>query len=385
MLDRAWLALPQVVSRLTSVVVFALVAQRVDSGSLGAFSVATVISSASLALAPALVGKPLANLVARGAVVQEAPFAQSAAVAGSVLAGSGLLVAALVSDGLVRLTLLGAAIGVPAVMIVESSFWRDVFTGGSRRAGGLLSLAYAVQALGVVTAVLTLNSRAVVLSPFVTLLAVGTVILLVRRGLTARGAWIWFRHRRSSWLPYVLGVAATVALVQAIPVVITATAGFGSASVYRAGELAFGGTNLLIGIATQSLLARGTSRPRATYARFTAALLVVAVLNGLVLALLPDALLRALVGPAEPLLREVLLIVTVQRCALAVSSIGGVLLVTLVSARRSGLLDVIAASVSFTSLVIGSVLYDLRGALGGLAAAEVLLSGMYFLLLRKRT
>jgi hypothetical protein len=384
-LDRAWLALPQVVSRLTSVVVFALVAQRVDSGSLGAFSVATVISSASLALAPALVGKPLANLVARGVTLQEAPFAQSAAVAGSVLVGSGLLVAALASDGLVRLTLLGAAIGVPAVMIVESSFWRDVFTGGSRRAGGLLSMAYGVQALGVVTAVLTLDSRAVVLSPFVTLLAVGTVILLARRGLTARGAWIWFRDRRSSWLPYVLGVAASVALVQAIPVVITATAGFGSASVYRAGELAFGGTNLLIGIATQSLLARGTSRPRATYARFTAALLVVAVLNGLVLALLPDGLLRALVGPAEPLLREVLLIVTVQRCALAVSSIGGVLLVTLVSARRSGLLDVVAATVSFTSLVVGSVLFGLRGALGGLAAAEVLLSGMYFLLLRKKT
>ncbi|PRY48140.1 hypothetical protein LY71_11026 [Geodermatophilus tzadiensis] len=372
-------------SRLTSIVVFALVAQRVDASSLGAFSVATVISSASLALAPALVGKPLANLAARGAPVLEASQAQSAAVIGSVLASTGLLVAALASEGLVRLTLLSAAIGVPAVMIVESTFWRDVFTGGSRRAGGLLSAAYAVQALGVVTAALTLHSQAVVLSPFVTLLVVGVSILLGRRGLSAKGAWVWVRDRRPSWLPYVLGVAAGVLLVQAIPVVITATAGFESASVYRAGELAFGGTNLLIGIATQNLLARGTDRPRATYVRFTAALSVVAVLNGLVLALVPDAWLRLLVGPAEPLLREVLLIVTIQRCALAVSSIGGVLLVTLVSPRRSGLLDVVAASVSLLFLLIGSVLFGLRGALGGLAGAEVLLSVMYFLLLRKKT
>jgi hypothetical protein len=101
--------------------------------------------------------------------------------------------------------------------------------------------------------------------------------------------------------------------------------------------------------------------------------------------LLPDAVLRLLAGPIEPLLREVLPIITVQRCALAVSSIGAFLLIPLLTAKRVGLLDVIAAVFSFTALLVGSMLLGLRGALGGLAAAEVLLAVLYYCILRKRT
>ncbi|MGY1727102.1 hypothetical protein ACI79J_09010 [Geodermatophilus sp. SYSU D01062] len=383
--DRAWLALPQVVSRLSSIVVFAVVAQVADPDALGAFAVATVVSSAALALAPAVVGKPLASLTSSDDVQNEAPRAHSAAVLVSLLAGAGLLVSAALCTGLVRLTLLCAGIGIPAVMAVESSFWRDAFTIGSRRAGGLLSAAYAVQVVGVVVATLLLDPTAVVVSPFATLLLFGGTTLLLRRHLSIQGAWFWIVQRRSSWTPYVMGVAASIALIQAIPIVITATAGFESASVYRAGELAFGGTNLLIGIATQNLLARGTDRPRRTYARLTVALAVVAALNGLVLAVLPDAVLRLLVGPVEPLLREVLPIITVQRCALAISSIGAFLLIPLLAAKRIGLLDVIAAALSFTALLVGSVTLGLPGGLGGLALAEVLLAVLYYSILRKRT
>jgi hypothetical protein len=365
--------------------VFAVVAQVAEPDVLGAFAVATVISSASLALAPALVGRPLAGLGPDGDVRGEAPRAHSAAVLASLLVGTGALACAPAFDGLVRLTLLSAGIGIPAVMLAESSFWRDAFTVGSRRAGGLLSAAYAFQVAVVVTAALLLDPSAVVVSPFAALLAFGVVTLLVRRPLSFAGARTWVLRRRPVWVPYVLGVAASIALVQAIPVVITATAGFESASVYRAGELAFGGTNLLIGIATQNLLARGTDRPRRTYARLTVALAVVALLNGLVLALLPDAVLRVLVGPIEPLLRDVLAIITVQRCALAVSSIGAFLLIPLLAARRVGLLDIGAAALSFTALLVGSLLLDLRGALGGLAAAEGVLAILYYVILRRRT
>ncbi len=385
MKDRAWLALPQVVSRLSSIVVFAVIAQVAEPDLLGAFAVATVISSASLALAPAVVGKPLAALSATTDVEVQAPRAHSAAILLGLVVGSGLLVGAALCEGLVRLTLLCAGIGIPAVMAVESSFWRDAFAVGSRRAGGLLSAAYAFQVTVVIGAALVLEPPAVVVAPFVALLVFGSVTIAARRHLTLRGARTWVTRQHASWTPYVLGVAGSIALIQSIPVVITATAGFDSASVYRAGELAFGGTNLLIGIATQNLLARGTDRPRRTYARLTVALAVVAALNGLVLALLPDALLRLLVGPAEPLLREVLPLITVQRCALAVSSIGAFLLIPRLTAKRVGLLDVVAAVFSFTALLVGGVLLGLSGALGGLAAAEVLLAVLYYCILRKRT
>ncbi|GAB3321586.1 hypothetical protein GCM10027451_43280 [Geodermatophilus aquaeductus] len=337
-------------------------------------------------MAPAIVGKPLASLRERDRLHTDAASAQSAAVLAGLVVGAGALAGAALCDGLVRLTLLCAGIGIPAVMIVESSFWRDAFTAGSRRAGGLLSAAYGFQVVVVVVAVvLSASSAVVVLSPFAALAAFGVVSLLVRRHLTVRGARTWVTVRRPSWMPYVIGVAASVVLVQSIPVVITATAGFESASVYRAGELAFGGTNLLIGITSQNLLARGTDRPRRVYARSTVALAVVAVLNGLVLFLLPDAVLRLLVGPIEPLLREVLPIITVQRCALAVSSIGAFLLIPRLTPRRAGLLDVTAAALSFVALLVGSLVLGLSGALGGLALAEVVLAGLYYVILRKQT
>jgi hypothetical protein len=216
-MEKAWLALPQAVSRASSVAVFALVAQRADSGELGAFAVATAISSASLALAPALVGKPLAALTTRGTAGDDGRLAQSAALLGSLVAGLGLLLGAVACDGLVQLALLGGAIGVPAVMIVESTFWRDAFTRSNRYAGGLLSGAYSLQTLAVATAtLLDLTTRFVILTPFVSLAVFGAIVVLLRRDVGMRHAWIWFRDRRPSWLPYVLGVGASVLLFQTI-------------------------------------------------------------------------------------------------------------------------------------------------------------------------
>jgi hypothetical protein len=170
--------------------------------------------------------------------------------------------------------------------------------------------------------------------------------------------------------------------VQAIPVVISAAAGFQAAGIYRAGEMAFGGMNLLVGITTQTLLARGPRKPRSAFVKISLAFCLVGVLNGLAVALVPDVVLRALVGPVEPLLRDVLLLVTVQRCALAVRMIGAILLVPLVPARTYGLFEVIAAVVALAALVGGGTAFGLAGALSGLAAAELALSLMYLFLIR---
>ncbi|NYD24434.1 hypothetical protein [Kineococcus aurantiacus] len=316
-----------------------------------------------------------------------APLAQSAALLATLLLAVVVAAAASITSGLTQLALTGAALGLPAVMLVESSYWRRVFLDGARPAGVHLAVAYAGQAVLVAAAAPWLPSRWVVLAPFAALLLVAlTGLLLMRdRKLSWSGAREWWGPRRGSWWPYVVGVSAGVALVQSIPVVLSATAGYTATSVYRAGELAFGGTNLLIGVASQTLLTQGSSAPRRAYSRGAALGAAVAGLNGLVLALAPEGLLRVFLGPVTPLVLEILPLMTTQRAALAVSSIGAMLLIPLLSAHRIGVLDVIAAGLALSMLVVGGLVDGLDGAVAGLAAAEVLLAVTYVVLLRRAT
>lgn len=380
-----WILLPQAVSRLTSVYVFAVVAHFTNAAELGALAVGTAITSAAVALAPAVVGKPLASLEDEDLRRERAPMAQSAAVLGLLGLAVLLGLAAVLTDGLIRMSLLGGALGLPAAMVVESTYWRTVFVRGPRPAGLGLSGAYVTQALLVTLAGLWLPPRLLVVAPFAALLLVAVVVVLRQPGLSLRGARLWTGPFRSSWVPYVLGVLAGIAVVQAIPTVLTATAGFEAASVYRAGELAFGGTNLLIGVASQTLLTQGSARPRRAYLQVSALICVIAALNGIVLALVPESLVRLVLGPVTHLLLGVLVLMTVQRIALAVSSIGATLIVPLISARFFGLLDVLTAAVAMAGLVVGGLLGGLTGALVGLAGAEIVFAVSYGFILRRAT
>jgi hypothetical protein len=378
--------LPQATSRLVSVYVFAVAAQRCSAAQLGTLAIGTAVASAATAVSPALVGKPLAALSDGEERRQRGPQAQSAAVTVAFLIAVALAVAAVSTEGLTRLALVGGALGLPAAMVVESSYWRQVFVNGAPPAGIRLSGAYAGQALIVTAAALWAPTDWVVLSPFLGLLLVAFVLLLTTsRELSLSGARQWFGPLRPTWLPYVVGVAAGVALVQAIPIVLTATAGLAATSVYRACELAFGGANLIIGVIGQTFLTQGSARPRRAYLRGGLVGVVVALGNGLVIHLLPPDLLRVVVGPLVAPLLEVLPVMTAQRASLALSTVGAMLLVPLISARRHGSLDVLAAAVALGLLIAGGVIFGLDGAIAGLAIAEVALAVLYLVLLRAAT
>jgi hypothetical protein len=380
-----WVLLAQAVSRLTSVYVFAVVAHRTTADQLGALALATSLAGGSLAVAPAIVGKPLAASDKLATRLDRAPLAYSAAVLGSVVASLALAPVAVLTHGLVRISVVGGVLGIPAVMVVESYYWREAFVSGAKKAALSLSAAYVSQAVLVTVAAVWLPAHIIVLAPLGALIPPALVLVALTRDITFAGAKRWFTEFRGSWLPYVAGVAASVALTQAIPVVLSATAGFASASTYRAGELSFGPTNLLIGVSYQTLLTQRVEQPRRMYARVSFLLALVGGLNSLVILLAPRNLIQALVGPTAPLLLDVLGLVTVQRVALAASSIGAVLLVALVSARRHGLLDILAASVQLTLLVTGGLVGGLEGSLAALAMGEVSLAIVYARMLRIAT
>ena len=369
----AWVLLPQAVSRLSAIYVFAAAATRADAAQLGVLAVATAVTAGAFGLAPAVVGKPLAALDDDGARRERAPLAQSAAVLASLVAGLALGTAALLTDGSLRLTLACAALGVPAAMVVESEYWRSVFLRGRKPAGLVLASSYLVQSAAVTVAAVWLSPTEVVLAPFAGL-ALSALLVLAWRGLSPRGAWAWATTYRATWLPYVSGVAASVVLVQAIPIVLSLTVGLAAASVYRAGELAFGGTNLAIGVATQTLLTQETPDPRRSYRRVGVVLAAVSLANGLVLALVPTALLARVIGPTAPLLHDLLVLITLQRVSFGLAVLAGVLLIPLVPARLVGLLQVVGAGLNLALLVAGSLTLGLPGAFAGLAVAELLVA-----------
>lgn len=370
-----WFFLTQAVSRLVSFYIFAVIAHRVDAGYLGALALATAFTTGAFAFAPAIVRNPLA--AANGADQRRfAPSSQSAAILCSLVVGVGLVGPALVSHGLLRIAFASGAIGVPAVMIVESTYWRSVFEDGPKRAALAYVAAYGLQAVVVTVAVFVLSPGPLVFVASAALALPAAVLMLRKRNVRFAAARSWLLDYRARWLPYVLGVVAAVTLVQAIPSVLTATSGFATASAYRAGELAFGGTNLLMGVASQTLVTQRTDRPRRTYVQASALLALTAAVNGLVIWVLPHSVLHAFIGPTAPLLLAVVGFFTAQRAALAVNTVGAAMLVSRQSARVIGSLDVVAAVLSVTGLVAGAVVDSLRGALIGLVCAELLLAAI---------
>lgn len=380
-----WVVLPQGVSRLSAVFVFAVTARNVDADTLGTLAIATAVTAGVAAFAPAVVGKPLAVLTDERELRRQAPAAQSFSVLAALLLGVVLATVAVAVTGPARTVLLACAVGVPGAMAVESDYWRTVFLHGRKRGGLRLSAAYLVQALAVTLGALLLGPTGLVLSPFLGLAAAGAVLVALDGGVSWRAGRQWLLVHRSAWLPYVLGVSAAAALAQAIPVVLAVAAGLPASSAYRAGELVFGLTNLLIGVVVQARLTSAASDLRRASWRASVVLVGVAVLNGVVVAVLPVSLLTQVVGPVAEQLRDVLVPFTVLRAALGVASVGGVLLLRHLSARRVGVLGVAAAALSATYLLVGVVLGDLTGALVGLAAAEAVIAAYYVRLLRQRT
>ena len=382
---KVWILLPQVVSRLSALYVFAVAANRVSAEELGVLAVATAATAAAFGLVPAVVGRPLAVLPEGPVREERAPQAQSLATLSGLAAGALLGVGSAVTDGFLALTLLACAVGVPAAAVVESRYWRAVFLSGRRPAGLALAAAFLCQSAAVTAAALWAPPTAVVLSPFVGLaLAAAGVLVAQRGGLSPAGARTWAGRYRPTWAPYVGGVLAVVALLQAVPTVLALVAGLEAASVYRAGELLFGGTNLLLAVAANVLLTQETADARRTYARAGGLLVAAAVGNGVVLAAVPERLVALLVGPVAGTVQDVWAVFTVQRAALALAYVGSVLVLRVLAPRTVGALAAAGAALNLALLLVGVLLGGVAGALVGLAVAESVVAGGYVLLVSRR-
>ncbi len=378
--------LPQVVSRLAALVAFAIVANAARADVLGVFALISAVLSGAVAIGPAIVAKPLAATADPEERRRRTHLAVSAAAAVAAVASMAFLVGAALTTGLVRLTLLGGALAAWGGLALEGAYWAAVFRAGPRGAGIRLAAAYAAQTLATLLAAAAGFGEALVLVPPATL-ALGGVLALTRQRPTVPAARTWFTAHRAGWLPYVGGTAASVGMVQAIPLLLTATVGLTGASVFRALELTFGPTNLAATVTTNALLAReGRSGLPRLYRRAGLALAVLALANGSVLLLVPMDVLEALLGHAAQPLRDEGIVATLYRTSYAVSLVGAILLVPVFAARTIGLLNVGVVAGTLSALLVGLLVGGLTGGFAALSVTETAYAVLYATLLaRART
>ncbi|MDP9377903.1 MAG: hypothetical protein M3P40_10105 [Actinomycetota bacterium] len=371
-------------SRLSALAAFAAVANNTSADVLGVFALISAVAAAGVALGPAIVAKPLAATEGQAERRRRAHHAVSASAAVAAAAAIAFAACSVPADGLVGLTLLGAAFAAWGALTVEAVYWAIVFTSGARRAGWIAAAVYAVQAGGTLALAGLGLGRYLALAPSALLAAAGTIALLCLHPSPA-AARAWLTDYRPQWLPYVGGVAASIAMVQAIPLLLTAIVGLTAASVFRALELTFGPTNLAASVTTNAALARsGRDGFRALYRKAGILLALIAMGNGLALVLAPRALLELVLGTAADPLIEVAATAIFYRTAYAVSLVGAIVLVPVYHARTIGLVTAGAVVVTLSAMLLGLVAGGLPGGFAGLGVSEATLAAMYWVLLRRR-
>jgi hypothetical protein len=381
-----WFAIPQIASRLSSFAIFGLLAHYNDAQGMGVFAVASAITSGAAGLAPAIVGKPLANMRTDADLASTARRAHSGAILLSLLASLLLVALACLANAQYATAMLLSAVGLPAAMCIEAGFWRISFTRGAKVAGPTLGAAYICQLLVVIVASQAIATEQLLWAPFIGL----AISAFMAVGVTGRpdihGAFAWLFRSWAKWSSYVAAAASSLVVALVTPTLLAATVSFSAAATYRAAEIAFGLVNVLIGITSQMLLTGPAGKPQQA-ARVlgwtTACLSAVSIFNGLVLELLPANVVSGLFGSVTGGLTAVVLVFAIQRAALSASSAGSSILVPHLSSARYGAISAITSLATIMLLVVGGLIGELAGAVAGLTAAEILTALVFFRCLKK--
>ena len=383
--SRAWLFGSEAISRLCSLALFAVVARSMTARELGLFAIAAASAATGQAVAPALVGKPLANLPEGAQRRDAAPAAFSLAAFAGLLVFAVLAVIAAVVRGEAGIALVGCGAGVAATLLFEGAFWVRIFTHDARSAGVRLATIN-LSHLALVAAIRPLlPGVALVPGTYLLLLACAAIGSVGVPRPEPRRAWEWLTGHWRRWLPYVTGNGSALVLAQSLPLLLTLVAGLEAASSFRGAEILFGGSNLVTSVLVLTTLASTRYVGRRALLASLATSTGVVALNATALWLVPTSLIVLIVGPVAPVVRNFLAVLTLQRLALAGGSLVSVALVSLVPARVVGLLQTGGALLCATSVIIGGLSAGLGGAFFALAVAEVIQTGAYLVVYLRAT
>jgi len=311
--------------------------------------------------------------------------AGSVVVVGSVL-GVICILAGLSLGGFEGTAFVVLGVALPGLLLQDA--WRLAFFGGGRGRAALVNdLVWAVVLVPVI-AVLVLTGRD---TPLAVIIAwavsanVAAVIGIAQMGIAPHpaSARAWLRDQRDLGRPLLADRMATNGVAELAPYAIGAIAGLPAIGAIRAAQLLLGPFGVIFqGISLISLpeAVRMAKRPRrrllpATI-MFTAGLVILVLITGLVLSLLPEVIGRALLGQTWTSARETLLPYTLVVAGMMFGAGPNVGLRALGAAVESMRVGIVRSILFLIGTLVGASVGAAPGAALGMAAGQWLGNGV---------
>lgn len=391
-----WVFVDQAVSSLTNLAATIVVARAVSGSLFGSFAIALVVYRLIVGIARALVAEPLAIRVsARPDQLPEVRAAAGAAVVCGMVSGVVVVVVGIGVDGPVGPVLIVTGVMMPALVLQD--IWRfALFTVGEPQRAVVNDLVWAAIQVVFLVVVLSFTSGSIVL--VVAAWgggAVASALLGARQagGTPAMGQAMGYlrRHLALGWrytVEMLCTNGATQLTIIAVAFVVS-TAGVGAV---QGGATLFGPlTVVLLGVMAAGipegsrLLARAPHRVAPVLVGVSVAMVGLAASWGVVLASLPPAWGRGLLGDTWPLAREVVLPFTVATTGTAAASGAMLGLRVLAAASATLTLRLVTGPVTVLVGVIGASAWGASGAVWGIALGTWMTAvGSWYLLGRFR-
>jgi O-antigen/teichoic acid export membrane protein len=380
-----WGVADQALSSLTNFAVGVFVARELGPTEFGAFSLAFATYLLALNASRGLATDPLAvrfsDASAESWREAAAAAAGTATLIGAII-GAGCVLAAVVFDNVVGVAFLSLGLMLPGLLLQDS--WRYIFFAARRGRDAFLNDLVWAGVLGPFMAAVMLSGR-IYVQWFV--LAWGGAAMVAGLFGAAQAGTIprlslvgrWHRSHRDLGIRYLSENITFSVAVQVRLYGLGAIAGLAAVGALRAAELLLGPVNLIMmGIGSlmaipegARLLSHGLGRLRRFVVGLAILLAAVAMLWGLVVAVLPDELGQRLLGatwqPAASLVLPITLMVALQ----GVWSCAWTGLRAMGAARRSLRAQLLGSSAFLVGALAGAAIDGAEGAAWGSAAGNL--------------
>jgi len=376
----AWVVGDQALSGLTNVAATVVVARSVSSQEFGAYSVGFVVYILALGVVRGLVSQPLAVRFSTAAV----PRDQVAGAAGATLASGGAMGLVVVAVGILLRGDTGAVLVVvgallPALLLQD--MWRFLFfTSGEPHRAVAIDLFWAGMQVVLMGSVVVLDGGLAALTA--AWAGAGTVaatlgIRQTRVRPDLRLAMPFLRAQADIGPWFATEFVFQTGSSQVTTLVLGALIGTVGIGAIRGGQTLFGPFYMtMTGLMSAAIpegarvLSRTPRRVVPLLRSMSAALVVVALIWGMVVELMPDAWGRALLGDTWEGAHELVLPLVVGAVGHGVASGGVTGLRIVAAARESFRVRVVVGTATLVAGVAGGVVGDVQGAMWGLAAGS---------------
>jgi O-antigen/teichoic acid export membrane protein len=377
----AWGVGDQAVSSLTNFALLVVAARSLDPAEFGALAIALAAYGIALGITRALCGEPLAVCYSATSVQRvssEARGALATAAAAGVTCGCVSALVGVVLGGALGTALIVLAVVIPGLVIQDT--WRFAFFAMGRARAACANDVVWLLALGLLLVAVGSRSLTAVLLAWGLGGSIAAIVAIAQARFVPDPRRIggWLRRHAHLWPRYVMEFLTVTAGWQAALLGLGVIAGLAAVGALRAGQVLLGPLNVaflavpLVAVPESARLWRaGRGSPARHGAWVSATLASLALVWGLLVALIPDEVGQDLLGASWTAARSLLAPLVVVMVLMGMNLGWFCALRVLGAARESLGVRLVSAPLVLAFAMVGGALDGAEGAAWGWALAGV--------------